>query len=42
MSGKSRRQVFTEMAMRDMYFMLMSKRSFFAAMSDHEIMTGFH
>jgi len=42
MKGKSRRQVYTEMAMRDMFFMLVSGKNFFSALSDHEIMTGFN
>ena len=40
--GKSRRQIFTEMAMRDMQFMLVSRRHVFGALSDYELMEGFN
>ena len=30
------------MAMRDMFFMLVSGRDFFSALSDHELMTGYN
>ena len=42
LKGKSRRHIYTEMAMRDMFFMLVTSRTFFAALSDFELMTGFN
>ena len=42
LTGKSRRHIFTEMAMRDMFFMLVTSRTFFSALSDFELMTGFN
>ena len=40
--GKSKREVFVEMAMRDMFFMMVTKTHLYSAMSDFEIMAGFN
>ena len=41
-ADKSRRQVFTEMAMRDIQFMLVTGKHVFSALSDYELMEGFN
>jgi hypothetical protein len=39
---KDRKKTYIDMAMREVYFMTVSKRHIFATLSDYEVMEGFN